>query len=408
MKNKLMFLLEWSDFMDFQFSSRVPQIDNDVVGEILKVAGDPKIISFAGGLPAPELFPVEAMQKAANKVFASHGQDALQYTASIGNSELRQLIVNRMKTNKEVDTSIENVCVTTGSEQSLDLVAKMMINPGDVVLVEKPTYLCALDVFRSYGANLVGIEMDEDGMKMDDLADKLAQHPDTKFIYTIPNFQNPTGRTMTAGRRAKMVELAEQFDALVLEDDPYGEIRYSGSVVPPIKHYDKTGHVIYMNTFSKILAPGLRLGWIVADKAFIKAFVVMKQSSDLHSDNLSQYIVAQYIKDNDLDAHIKDISDEYYHRASLMLNEIDTQFPKGVHHSNPEGGMFIWVEVPGDINTMDLFNNCVKHDVAFVPGEPFYPDEVIPGTFRLNFSNMKSDQIHEGIRRMAAAIAEMM
>jgi 2-aminoadipate transaminase len=403
-----MLLLEWSDFMDFKFSRRVPRVDNDVVGEILKVAGDPKIISFAGGLPAPELFPVEAMQKAANKVFANHGRDALQYTASIGNNELRKLIVDRMQANKEVKTSVENICVTTGSEQSLDLVAKMMINPGDVVLVEKPTYLCALDVFRSYGAHLVGVEMDEDGMKMDDLEKKLSQYSDTKFIYTIPNFQNPTGRTMTADRRSKMVKLAEQFDVLVLEDDPYGEIRYSGTAVPPVKHYDTNGHVIYMNTFSKILVPGLRLGWIVADKDFIKSFVVMKQSSDLHSDNLSQYIVAQYMKDNDLDAHIKDISDEYYKRANLMLNEIDSQFPKGVHHSNPEGGMFIWVEVPGNINTMDLFNNCVKHNVAFVPGEPFYPDEVIPGTFRLNFSNMKPDQIHEGIRRMAVAISEMM
>ncbi|KRK25149.1 aminotransferase, class I II [Apilactobacillus kunkeei DSM 12361 = ATCC 700308] len=378
------------------------------MGEILKVAGDPEIISFAGGLPAPELFPVKEMHEAADKVFEKHGAEALQYTAAIGNPHLRELIVDRMQTNKEVTTTVDNVCITTGSEQSIDLVAKMMVDKGDVILVEKPTYLCALDVFRSYGAKVVGVDMDEDGMKMDVLEEKLNQYPDTKFIYTIPNFQNPTGRTMTAERRAKMVELAEAHGVTILEDDPYGEIRYSGVAVPPVKHFDKNGTVVYMNTFSKILAPGMRLGWIVADKKFIDMFVVMKQSADLHSDNLSQFIVAQYMEDNDLDKHIKAISDVYYDRASLMLKEIDEQFPAGVKHSNPEGGMFIWVEVPGNVNTMDLFNNCVKHNVAFVPGEPFYPDEVIPGTFRMNFSNMKEDQIHEGVRRMAAAIDEMM
>lgn len=394
--------------MDFKFSSRVPNVDNDVVGEILKVAGDPEIISFAGGLPAPELFPVKEMHEAADKVFEKHGAEALQYTAAIGNPHLRELIVDRMQTNKEVTTTVDNVCITTGSEQSIDLVAKMMVDKDDVILVEKPTYLCALDVFRSYGSKVVGVDMDEDGMKMDVLEEKLNQYPDTKFIYTIPNFQNPTGRTMTAERRAKMVELAEAHGVTILEDDPYGEIRYSGVAVPPVKHFDKNGTVVYMNTFSKILAPGMRLGWIVADKKFIDMFVVMKQSADLHSDNLSQFIVAQYMEDNDLDKHIKAISDVYYDRASLMLKEIDEQFPAGVKHSNPEGGMFIWVEVPGNVNTMDLFNNCVKHNVAFVPGEPFYPDEVIPGTFRMNFSNMKENQIHEGVRRMAAAIDEMM
>lgn len=394
--------------MNFKFSKRVPNLDDDVVGEILKVAGDPEIISFAGGLPAPELFPVEAIHQAADKVFEKYGKDALQYTATIGNVKLRESIAHRMQTNKFVHTSIDNICITTGSEQSIDLVAKMMVNEGDVILVEKPTYLCALDVFKSYGAKVVGIDMDEDGMLMDALEAKLTEYSEAKLIYTIPNFQNPTGRTMTADRRQKMVEIAEKHNVVILEDDPYGEIRYSGEVVPPIKHYDENGTVVYMNTFSKILAPGMRLGWIVADKDFIDAFVVMKQSADLHSDNLSQYIVAQYMEDNDLDKHIQSISDEYKKRATMMLKEIDEQFPKGVKHSNPEGGMFIWVEVPGNVNTMDLFYNCVKHNVAFVPGEPFYPDEVIPGTFRMNFSNMKDDQIHEGVCRMAVAINEMM
>ncbi|WP_105957108.1 aminotransferase-like domain-containing protein [Apilactobacillus quenuiae] len=394
--------------MDFQFSKRVPNLNNDVVGEILKVAGDPDIISFAGGLPAPELFPVKQMQKAANEVFEHDGQDALQYTASIGNPKLRSLVKNRMQTHKHISCDVNNVCITTGSEQSIDLIAKMMVNPGDVVLVEKPTYLCALDVFRSYGAKIIGVDMDDDGMKVDTLADTLEKYPEAKLIYTIPNFQNPTGRTMPANRREKVANLASQYDVIVMEDDPYGEIRYSGKAINPIKHFDPDGHVIYMSTFSKILAPGMRLGWIVADKKFVDMFVVMKQSADLHSDNLSQYIIARFMEENDLDAHIQKIRDVYYSRASMMIKEIDEQFPKGVKHSNPEGGMFIWVEVPGNINTMDLFNTCVEHNVAFVPGEPFYPDDVIPGTFRVNFSNMNDNQIHEGIRRMAVAIDEMM
>ncbi|UQS85120.1 PLP-dependent aminotransferase family protein [Apilactobacillus apisilvae] len=394
--------------MDFKFSDRVPSLDNDVVGEILKVAGDPKIISFAGGLPAPELFPVEEMKKAADEVFEKDGQNALQYTASIGNPKLRQLVTDRMQNHKHIDCNVDNVCITTGSEQSIDLIAKMMINPGDVVLVEKPTYLCALDVFRSYGAKIVGVDMDDDGMKMDSLEQALKQNPDTKLIYTIPNFQNPTGRTMPADRRQKCAELASKYNVMVMEDDPYGEIRYSGEPVDPIKHFDKDGHVIFMSTFSKILAPGMRLGWIVADKKFVDAFVLMKQSADLHSDNLSQYIVARFMEENDLDAHIQKIRDVYYRRSSMMLKEIDEQFPEGVKHSNPEGGMFIWVEVPGNINTMELFKNCVEHNVAFVPGEPFYPDKVIPGTFRVNFSNMQENQIHEGIHRMAVAISEML
>ncbi|TPR39317.1 PLP-dependent aminotransferase family protein [Apilactobacillus micheneri] len=394
--------------MDFKFSNRVPKHNNDVVGEILKVAGDPKIISFAGGLPAPELFPVNEMKKASDKVFEKHGQDALQYTASIGNSKLRQLVAKRMYSHKHINCKSSNICITTGSEQSIDLISKMMINQDDVVLVEKPTYLCALDVFRSYGAKIVGVDMDENGMKIDALEASLKKYPNAKLIYTIPNFQNPTGRTMPTNRRKNVADLARKYDVMVMEDDPYGEIRYSGKSIDPIKHFDKDGHVIYMSTFSKILAPGMRLGWIIADEKFVDMFVVMKQSADLHSDNLSQYIVAQYMEDNNLDLHIQRIRDAYHRRASMMLKEIDKQFPRGVKHSNPEGGMFIWVEVPGNINTMELFKNCVKHNVAFVPGEPFYPDEIIPGTFRLNFSNMKDDQIHEGIHRMADAITEMM
>lgn len=388
----------------FKFSKRVPADGTDAVGAILKAAADPKIISFAGGLPAPELFPVKEMKAAVDKVFDEHGQKAMQYGAAKGVTALRQAIQQHVKEKENVDSELDNVLVTTGSEQALDLVGKAFVNPGDTVLVEQPTYLCALDVFRSYGANFASVEMDEDGMKMDTLEEALKANPNTKLIYTVPNFQNPTGRTMTEERRKQLAELAEKYDVYVLEDNPYGEIRFAGQHVPAVKSFDKSGHVLYMSTFSKTLAPGFRLGWLVADKNVVNKLTVLKQSADLHTDNLAQFAVAQFFADNDVDAHVKEISALYGKRKDLMLEGIKKYFPEGVKYTDPEGGMFLWVEVPGVDDTVELFKECLEHDVAFVPGDPFFAGEVQPGAFRLNYSNMKEDQIEVGLKRLGAAL----
>ncbi|MDE6948828.1 aminotransferase-like domain-containing protein [Limosilactobacillus reuteri] len=388
----------------FKFSKRVPADGTDAVGAILKAAADPKIISFAGGLPAPELFPVKEMKAAVDKVFDEHGQEAMQYGAAKGVTALRQAIQQHVKEKENVDSELDNVLVTTGSEQALDLVGKAFVNPGDTVLVEQPTYLCALDVFRSYGANFASVEMDEDGMKMDALEEALKANPNTKLIYTVPNFQNPTGRTMTEERRKQLAELAEKYDVYVLEDNPYGEIRFAGQHVPAVKSFDKSGHVLYMSTFSKTLAPGFRLGWLVADKNVVNKLTVLKQSADLHTDNLAQFAVAQFFADNDVDAHVKEISALYGKRKDLMLEGIKKYFPEGVKYTDPEGGMFLWVEVPGVDDTVELFKECLEHDVAFVPGDPFFAGEVQPGAFRLNYSNMKEDQIEVGLKRLGAAL----
>ncbi|MCC4373402.1 PLP-dependent aminotransferase family protein [Limosilactobacillus reuteri] len=388
----------------FKFSKRVPADGTDAVGAILKAAADPKIISFAGGLPAPELFPVKEMKAAVDKVFDEHGQEAMQYGAAKGVTALRQAIQQHVKEKENVDSELDNVLVTTGSEQALDLVGKAFVNPGDTVLVEQPTYLCALDVFRSYGANFASVEMDEDGMKMDTLEEALKANPNTKLIYTVPNFQNPTGRTMTEERRKQLAELAEKYDVYVLEDNPYGEIRFAGQHVPAVKSFDKSGHVLYMSTFSKTLAPGFRLGWLVADKNVVNKLTVLKQSADLHTDNLAQFAVAQFFADNDVDAHVKEISALYGKRKDLMLEGIKKYFPEGVKYTDPEGGMFLWVEVPGVDDTVELFKECLEHDVAFVPGDPFFAGEVQPGAFRLNYSNMKEDQIEVGLKRLGAAL----
>ena len=388
----------------FKYSKRVPADGTDAVGAILQAAADPKIISFAGGLPAPELFPVKEMKATVDKVFEEHGQEAMQYGAAKGVTALREVIQQHVKEKEDVDSELDNVLVTTGSEQALDLVGKAFVDPGDTVLVEQPTYLCALDVFRSYGANFASVEMDEDGMKMDALEEALKANPNTKLIYTVPNFQNPTGRTMTEERRKQLAELAEKYDVYVLEDNPYGEIRFAGQHVPAVKSFDKSGHVFYMSTFSKTLAPGFRLGWLVADKAVVNKLTVLKQSADLHTDNLAQFAVAQFFADNDVDAHVKEISALYGKRKDLMLEGIKKYFPEGVKYTDPEGGMFLWVEVPGVDDTVELFKECLEHDVAFVPGDPFFAGEVQPGAFRLNYSNMKEDQIEVGLKRLGAAL----
>lgn len=388
----------------FKYSKRVPADGTDAVGAILQAAADPKIISFAGGLPAPELFPVKEMKAAVDKVFEEHGQEAMQYGAAKGVTALREVIQQHVKEKEDVDSKLDNVLVTTGSEQALDLVGKAFVDPGDTVLVEQPTYLCALDVFRSYGANFASVEMDEDGMKMDALEEALKANPNTKLIYTVPNFQNPTGRTMTEERRKQLAELAEKYDVYVLEDNPYGEIRFAGQHVPAVKSFDKSGHVLYMSTFSKTLAPGFRLGWLVADKNVVNKLTVLKQSADLHTDNLAQFAVARFFADNDVDAHVKEISALYGKRKDLMLEGIKKYFPEGVKYTDPEGGMFLWVEVPGVDDTVELFKECLEHDVAFVPGDPFFAGEVQPGAFRLNYSNMKEDQIEVGLKRLGAAL----
>ncbi|HJA22474.1 MAG TPA: PLP-dependent aminotransferase family protein [Candidatus Limosilactobacillus intestinipullorum] len=390
----------------FNYSKRVPADGTDAVGAILKAAADPKIISFAGGLPAPELFPVKEMQAAVDQVFTKEGQEAMQYGAAKGVTALRELILEHVKEKEGVTGQLDNVMVTTGSEQVLDLVGKAFVDPGDTILVEQPTYLCALDVFKSYGAKFVGVDMDEQGMKMDSLEEALQAHPETKLVYTVPNFQNPTGRTMAVERRQKLAELAEKYDVYVLEDNPYGEIRFAGHHVPAVKSFDKSGHVFYMSTFSKTLAPGFRLGWVVADQDVVNKLTVLKQSADLHTDNLAQYAVVEFLKHNDLDAHVKEISALYGKRKQLMADGIKQYFPAGVKYTDPEGGMFLWVEVPGVDDTVELFKKCLNHNVAFVPGDPFFAGQPQPGAFRLNYSNAQEDQIKVGMKQLGEALQE--
>ncbi|MDP4144058.1 MAG: PLP-dependent aminotransferase family protein [Bacillota bacterium] len=393
--------------MNSKFSKRTNNVKASETREILKVTERPEIISFAGGLPAPELFPVETLKEACEIVLKEMGQSALQYATTEGFNPLRNIIIDRMKA-LDIEASLENILVTAGSQQGLDLVGKLFIDEGDTIICESPTYLAAINAFKVYDAKFAEVAMDDDGMIMEELEKTLINNPKAKFIYTIPDFQNPTGRTMSLERRKRLIELANQYDVLIVEDNPYGAVRFAGQDLPPVKAFDKEGRVIYLSTFSKIFCPGLRLGWMCANAEFTEKFVAFKQSADLHTNVFAQMITAKHIELHDLEEHVKEIKAVYLHRRGLMLKCIKEEFPEGLKYTSPEGGLFIWVELPSHIDSKELFSKCLENNVAFVPGHPFFPNGGCTNTFRLNYSNMPDEKIIEGIKRLGTAIKSMM
>lgn len=389
--------------MENKFAKRTHLVKASETREILKVTEKPEVISFAGGLPAPELFPVEALKDVCHAVLNEKGAESLQYSTTEGYIPLREVICQRMKS-IGINSTIENVLITSGSQQAIDLTGRLFIDEGDTIICESPTYLAAINAFKSYNAKFVEVAMDDDGMVMEELEKKLQEHPDTKFIYTIPDFQNPTGRTLKLERRKRMIELANQYDVLIVEDNPYGAIRFAGEELPPLKHFDTEGRVIYISTFSKIFTPGLRLGWICADESFIDKYVVFKQIADLHTDSFAQRMTAKFMELYDIEEHINKIKAVYKERCTAMLSCIEEFFPKNLSYSKPEGGLFIWVELPESVDSEELFVKCLENNVAFVPGVPFFPNGTKKNTLRLNYSNMPKDKIHEGMKRIGEVV----
>ena len=377
------------------------------IREILKVTAQPDVISLAGGLPAPELFPIDEYRRAFEWVLESDGAQALQYGPSEGYRPLRALLAQRL-TGFGMQCTPDDVLVTNGSQQALDLIGKIFLNPGDTVLVEKPTYLGALQAFNQYQATYAVVPMDEDGMCVDEVERVLARQRTSgqriKFIYALPNFQNPTGRTMSLERRRRLVELANQFGVPIVEDDPYGELRYEGQALPTLKSLDQDDSVIYLGTFSKILAPGFRLGWILAGPQVQETLLHGKQPSDLHTGMAQQMATYEVAKDGFVDEHVKHIKDFYRERRDVMLRAIEEHFPPEAHYTRPSGGLFVWAELPLHIDTRELLLEAVKEKVAFVPGQGFHADSSGTNTMRLNFSNVPPDQLREGIRRLGLAI----
>jgi 2-aminoadipate transaminase len=355
-------------------------------------------------MPAPGTFPVAQLQDAFNYVFSEQGAAALQYGISEGYPPLRAWIAERMQA-KGIDCKQENVFISAGSQQIIDFAGKIFLDPGDKVIVESPVYLAAVQAFQTYQAECVTVPADNYGMDVNILEQKVAEHK-PKLIYINPTFENPCGVTMPAERREKVAQIAAKYQVPVIEDDPYGELRFEGSAVPPIKSFPGSEWIIYMGSFSKIISPGLRVGWAVADADFILRLTMAKQASDVHTNNLAQYAIHRYVTTNNLDAHIGHIIDTYRLQRDTMLEEMTEHFPATCQWAKPEGGMFIWVKLPEGADATALLAKAVAEKVAFVPGAPFYACEVAKNTMRLNFSNSSPDQIRTGIRRLGALLRQ--
>jgi 2-aminoadipate transaminase len=396
-----------------RYALRTKGIKGSAIRELLKITQRPEIISFAGGLPAPELFPVERFEEACHKVLSTKGASALQYGATEGYEPLREMIAQNMA-RYGIRANVDNVLITSGSQQALDLIGKLLINSGDRVLLEAPTYLGALQAFNVYGAEYVSVPSDEDGLRTDALERSLRSGP--KFMYVLPNFQNPGGTTLAEGRRHELVLLADKYGIPIVEDDPYGQLRYEGEHLPPLIVIDREnlrrdsgyhiGNVIYLSTFSKTLAPGIRLGWIVAPPDVISKFIQLKQGADLHTSTFTQFVAYEVARDGFLDEHVRRIRSVYRERRDVMLQALSTFFPPEATWTRPKGGLFLWVTLPEGVDCEKLFRAALQENVAFVPGDSFYArnGHAPAAHMRLNFSNAQPEQIREGIRRLSIAV----
>ena len=394
--------------MAIRFASRMENLKASEIRELLKLTEKPEIISFAGGLPAPELFPIEEMKNISRLVLEEGGQQALQYSTTEGFVPLRKEIANRM--NRKFKTRVDefNILITGGSQQGLDFSGKIFLNEGDVVLCESPSYLGAINAFKAYGANFIEVPTDENGMIIDELVEILEKNDNVKMIYVIPDFQNPTGRTWSLERRKQFMDVINRFEIPVIEDNPYGELKYEGELSVSLKSMDEKGLIIFLGSFSKIFCPGLRIGWIAAEPDILEKYIYIKQSADLQASSMAQREVAKFMETYDLDAHVEKIKDVYRIRRNLMLDTIKEYFPEGLKYTYPEGGLFTWVELPEDINARDVLVKCLKNNVAFVPGGSFFPNGGKENTFRLNYSNMTDEKIVEGIIRISKVLKDFM
>lgn len=394
--------------MAIRFAKRMEALNGSEIRELLKLIEKPEVISFAGGLPAPELFPIEEMKEISRIVLEESGIQALQYSTTEGFQPLREQIARRMNSKNKTNVTKDDILITNGSQQGLDFAGRVFLNEGDVVLCESPSYLGAINAFKSYGSKFIEVPTDKDGMIMEELEKILEVTENVKMIYVIPDFQNPTGITWTLERRKKFIEIISKYEIPVLEDNPYGELRFEGESLPSLKSMDKKGLVIFLGTFSKILCPGYRLGWTCASQNILKKFIFVKQVADLQASSISQIEVSKFIDLYNLDNHVKKINEVYARRRDLMLETMKEEFPEGVEYTYPEGGLFIWVELPKHLDSRIIMKDCLANNVAYVPGWSFFPNGGTENCFRLNYSNMSDDRIVEGIKRIGLVLRKYM
>lgn len=389
------------------YSDRMANVSGSAVREILKLTQQPDMISFGGGLPSEDSFPMEDLKDIMNKITDNMTASALQYGLTEGYIPLREEIVKFMAA-KGVNTCVDDILITAGSQQGLDLVAKAFINKGDKIIVESPTYLAALQAFKMYEAEFISAPVDEDGVIPAELDHILQTEENVKLVYMIPSFQNPSGRTTSAERRKELIKVIQKYDVVLIEDAPYEDLKYTDKQYPSMKSMDTTGQVLYFGSFSKIVAPGFRVGYSIADEPILSKMIVGKQSCDLHVSMLSQMIIAEYLHRGLMPDHLKQINVEYAKKRDLMLRTLADVMPKGVTWTHPEGGLFLWVELPAHMSTNELFLKAVEKKVAYVAGDSFFATGEPHNAMRINFSNATEENIVKGINTLAEVIKENM
>jgi 2-aminoadipate transaminase len=394
------------NFMNNSFSDRISDVPRSFIREILKVALDPAVISFAGGLPNRDLFPAEEIKEATSKVFDIYGRDIFQYSNSEGLLALREYIADRYYQKMHIKIPVEFILITSGSQQGLDLIGKIFLNDGDGLVIEEPGYLGAIQAFSIYKPTFFPVPVSENGMDTQKLK-AIVAHESPKLLYTVPNFQNPSGITYPDENRSEIAKILQNTNTILIEDDPYGDLRFVGEDKRSFKEL-LPDNTIMLGSFSKTIIPGFRLGWIAASKSITDKLIVAKQAADLHTCHFTQSIIYQYLRDNKIESHISKIKEAYGNQCMAMLKSIKDYFPPSVMHTRPEGGMFLWAELPQNTTSLDLFNLAVKENVIFVPGDPFYIGNKRTRTMRLNFSCTDEETIQIGIRKLGNVIKRLL
>lgn len=391
--------------METLLSDRIKATPPSFIRSILKTAADPDIISFAGGLPNPVSFPQEELLVSMERIVKAYGDKLYQYSITAGLPELRQYIADRYNKKFGLDLTMDHILITTGSQQALDLISKTFLNKGDGVILEKPSYLGAIQAFSQYQPAFYPVELTENGLDIEQL--KIALRNQVKLIYTIPDFQNPTGLTYSAENRNLISKILKENEIVLIEDDPYGDLRFDGERLPYIGAGKLTNSIL-LGTFSKTVTPGMRTGFIISQNTeLLKYISVAKEASDLHTNIFSQYLILDYLEHNDYETHIAEIRKLYKAQAQAMIAAMDRYFPETVKYTKPHGGMFLWVTLPEGVSALSLFPKALEKKVAFVPGDPFYINMKNTNTMRLNYTNADSQAIEEGIRRLGDLLREL-
>lgn len=389
--------------MNFEFSKRISGVQASAIREILKMMNDPQIISFGGGNPASETFPVTKLKEISNDIFNTKPNSILEYGITEGDINFKKAAIDFLSRHEIVLKDYDEVMVTSGSQQIMDFMSKCLCNEGDIVICENPSFLGALNAFKSNGAKLVGIEMEDDGINLTKLEEALNKHQKPKFIYLIPNFQNPTGITTSFKKRQAIYALAKKYQVMILEDNPYGDLRFKNEPIPSIKSLDDEGLVVYAASFSKIIAPGMRVAIMIGHRDLLAKCTVAKQTNDVHTNAWAQSVMARFLNETDMDEHLKKLQAVYNKKCNLMLEEMKKHFSKDCKWTIPDGGMFIWVTLPERLDMLSFVKKAIEHKVAVVPGNAFYDDDSKHcQSFRMNFSMPSTEQIIKGVSILGA------